>query len=330
MKLSVLDQTPVSNGVTTQETFKNTIELAQLVDKLGYHRIWYSEHHGSANFASASPEIMISHIASVTEQIRVGSGGMMLMHHSPLKMAEVFKTLTSLYPDRIDFGVGRAPGGNQFSTLALHEGKHPNMLNLYDKLMDTMMFMTETMPADHLYNRTLASPLGAPLPEVWLLGSSGSSAAQAGRFGIGYSYAQFISGELSSEMLESYRKNFVPSEFMVTPKINIGYFALAAETAEEAEYHAASLDLSLLFLDKGKYFHVPSPEEALNYNYTEMDKMHIQNNRKKFLVGSAKEVANTLREHEEKFGVNEAMIGTISHNHDAKLQSYGLLAKELL
>ncbi|MGW6302200.1 LLM class flavin-dependent oxidoreductase [Peribacillus butanolivorans] len=330
MKLSVLDQTPVSNGHTPHETIQNTIELAQLVDGLGYHRIWYSEHHGSENLASASPEILIAHIASVTNQIRVGSGGIMLMHYSPLKMAEIFKTLTTLYPNRIDFGVGRAPGGDQFSTLALHEGKKPNFLNQYDKLMETMMFMSETMPVDHLYSRTLAAPLGAPLPEVWLLGSSGSSAAQAGRFGIGYSFAQFISGQLSADMLESYRTNFTPSEFMQNPKINVGYFVMAAETAEEAEYHAASLDLNLLFLDKGMPFQIVSPEEAFNYSYTEMDKIHIEKNRSRFLVGSAKDVANTLREHDEKFGINEAVIGTISHSHEARLQSYQLLAKELL
>lgn len=330
MKLSVLDQTPVSNGQAPHETIQNTIEFAQLVDGLGYQRIWYSEHHGSANLASASPEILIAHIASVTNQIRVGSGGIMLMHYSPLKMAEIFKTLTTLYPNRIDFGVGRAPGGDQFSTLALHEGKQPNLFNQYDKLVETMMFMSETMPVDHLYNRTLAAPLGAPLPEVWLLGSSGSSAAQAGRFGIGYSFAQFISGQLSAEKLESYRTNFIPSEFMQNPQINVGYFVMVAETDEEAEYHASSLDLNLLFLDKGMPFQVVSPEEALNYSYTEMDKMHIQNNRKRFLVGSAKDVANTLHAHDENFGINEAVIGTISHSHEARLQSYRLLAQELL
>ncbi|MDN3020162.1 LLM class flavin-dependent oxidoreductase [Paenibacillus sp. BSR1-1] len=330
MKLSVLDQTPISNGQTSHKTLQNTIELAKLVDDLGYNRIWYSEHHGSSNLASASPEIMIAHIASVTNQIRVGSGGIMLMHYSPLKMAEVFKTLTTLYPNRIDFGVGRAPGGDRFSTLSLHEGRQPNVFNSYDKLMETMMFMTETMPTDHIYSRTLAAPAGAPLPEVWLLGSSGSSAAQAGRFGIGYSFAQFISGGLSSSMLDAYRDNFTPSEFMPSPQINVGYFVMVAETAEEAEYHAASLDLNLLFLDKGMPFQIVSPEEALNYSYTEMDKIQIQKNRKRFLVGSAKDVANTLREHDEKFGINEAVIGTISHSHEARLQSYRLLAKELL
>ncbi|MGG4446530.1 LLM class flavin-dependent oxidoreductase [Brevibacillus porteri] len=330
MKLSVLDQTPTANGQTSAQTFQNTIELARLVDDLGYNRIWYSEHHGAVNLASASPEIMIAHIASVTNNIRVGSGGIMLMHYSPLKMAEVFKTLATLYPNRIDFGVGRAPGGDRFSTLALHEGRQPNLLNQYDKLMETMMFMTDTMPEDHVYSRTLAAPVDAPVPEVWLLGSSGSSAAQAGRFGIGYSFAQFISGQLESPMLEAYRTNFTPSAFMETPKINVGYFVMAAETTEEAEYHAVSLDLNLLFLDKGMPFQIFSPEEALNYSYTEMDKMQIEHNRKRFLVGSAKDVANTLREHDEKYGVTEAVLGTISHSHEARLQSYRLLAKELL
>ncbi|UHA72010.1 LLM class flavin-dependent oxidoreductase [Paenibacillus sp. 481] len=330
MKLSVLDQTPTSDGQTSAETLQHSIELAQLVDQLGYNRIWYSEHHGSENIASASPEILIAHIASVTNQIRVGSGGIMLMHYSPLKMAEVFKTLSTLYPNRIDFGVGRAPGGDRMSTYALHEGRQPKMDNQYDKLKDTIMLMTENIPDDSVYKRTLAAPAGAPLPEVWLLGSSGSSAAQAGRFGIGYSYAQFISGQLSASMLDAYRTNFTPSEIMATPQVNVGYFVMAAQTSEEAEYHAASLDLNLLFLEKGIPFQILSPEEAMNYSYTEMDKMRIQHNRSRFLVGSAKEVADTLRQHDEQFNINEAVIGTISHSHEARLQSYRLLATELL
>ncbi|MBD8496897.1 MsnO8 family LLM class oxidoreductase [Paenibacillus arenosi] len=330
MKLSVLDQTPTSNGQTSQQTLQNSVELAQLVDKLGYNRIWYSEHHGSENLASASPEILIAHIASVTKQIRVGSGGIMLMHYSPLKMAELFKTLAILYPNRIDFGVGRAPGGDWHSTLALHEGKKPRMDNQYEKLKETMMFMTETMPADHPYHNTLAAPFGGTPPEVWLLGSSGSSAAQAGQFGIGYSFAQFISGQLSAPMLDAYRSNFVPSEIMPNPQVNVGYFVMAAETTEEAEYHAASLDLNLLFMDTGMPFKVLSPEDALNYSYTEMDKMRIQHNRSRFLVGSAKEVADILRDHDKQFGINEAVLGTISHSHEARLKSYELLAKELL
>ncbi|MFD0589700.1 LLM class flavin-dependent oxidoreductase [Paenibacillus sp. GCM10027627] len=330
MKLSVLDQTPVSNGQTPQQTLKNTVELAKLGDQLGYERIWYSEHHGSPNLASASPEIMIAHIAAATKRIRIGSGGIMLMHYPPLKMAEVFKTLASLHPNRIDFGVGRAPGGDRFSTHALHEGRQPNVQNAYDKLAETMSFMTETMPEGHLYSNTMAAPAGSPLPEVWLLGSSGNSAAQAGQLGIGYSFAQFISGGLSAPMLDAYRNHFKASPFLASPQVNVGYFVMAAETDEEAEYHAASLDLNLLFLDKGMPFQIFSPEEALNYSYTELDKMHIQRNRSRFLVGSAKNVADTLREHDEKFGISEAVISTISHSHEARLLSYRLLAKELL
>lgn len=330
MKISVLDQSPIPKGQTSSQTLQNTVELAQLVDQLGYHRIWYSEHHGSESLAGTAPEILIAHIASVTKQIRVGSGGIMLMHYSPLKMAEVFKTLSTLHPNRIDFGVGRAPGGDHYSTIALHEGRQPNMYNLYDKLMDTMMFINEDMPKDHIYNRTKAAPVGAPLPEMWLLGSSGSSAAQAGRFGIGYSFAQFISGQLSAPILDTYRNNFVPSAFLDTPHINAAYFVVTAETTEEAEYQASSMDYTLLSLEKGMPSQILPPEEISKKTFTEMDKMRIEHNRSRMIVGSSKDVANTLRQHDEIYGINEAMIVSLIHNHKARLHSYQLLADELL
>lgn len=326
MKLSVLDQGIISKGNTAIETMNNAIELAKVVDTLGYHRIWYSEHHSSEGLACTAPEILVAHTASVTKNIRVGTGGVMLMHYAPYKVAEVFNMLSTLNPNRIDFGVGRAPGGDYGAMLALSQGKSPEMNNLYDKISETLMYMSN----NNSNKNTFAGPIGSPLPESWMLGSSGNSAVQAGKLGLGYSYAHFIGGTLLEHVFEDYRMNFIPSEFMQKPQINVGYFVVTAETKEEAEFEAASLDLMLLNIEKGIFSPLVSPEEALSYSYSEMDRVKIKANRNRVLVGSSKEIADILRSTEEKYGLDEAMIVGVNYSNESRLRTYKLLAKELL
>ena len=326
MKLSVLDQGIISKGSTAIETMNKTIELAKLVDELGYERIWYSEHHSSKGLACTAPEILVAHIASVTKNIRVGTGGIMLMHYAPYKVAETFNMLSTLNPNRIDFGVGRAPGGDSASMIALAQGRDPEMHNLYTKISETLMYISNKHPNKN----TFAAPISSPLPEAWMLGSSGNSAVQAGRLGLGYSMAHFISGELIKSIFEDYRSNFIPSEFMKKPQINVGYSVVAAETKEEAEYEAASLDLMFLNIGKGISTPLVSPEEALNHSYSEIDKMRIKAHRNRMLVGSAKEVSDILRRNEEEYGIDEAMIVGVNYSNEARLRTYKLLAKELL
>lgn len=326
MKLSVLDQGIISKGNTAIDTMNNTVELAKVADELGYHRIWYSEHHSSKGLACTAPEILVAHIASVTKNIRVGTGGVMLMHYSPYKVAEVFNMLSTLNPNRIDIGIGRAPGGDYASMLALSQGKDPEMHNLYSKISETLMYMSN----NHPNKNTFAGPIGSPLPESWMLGSSGNSAVQAGKLGLGYSYAHFIGSRLLESVFDDYRRNFIPSEFMQKPQINVGYSVVVAETKDEAEFEAASLDLMFLNIEKGISSSLVSPEEALAHSYSEMDKMRIQANRNRMLVGSSKEIADILRSNEEKYGIDEAMIVGINYSKEARLRTYKLLAKELL
>lgn len=326
MKLSVLDQGIISKGNTAIDTMNNTVELAKVVDELGYHRLWYSEHHSSEGLACTAPEILVAHIASVTENIRVGTGGVMLMHYAPYKVAEVFNMLSTLNPKRIDIGIGRAPGGDYSSMLALSQGKDPEMHNLYSKISETLMYISN----NHPNKKAFAAPIGSPLPEAWMLGSSGNSAVQAGKLGLGYSYAHFIGGRLLESVFDEYRRSFIPSEFMQKPQINVGYSVVVAETKDEAEFEAASLDLMFLNIGKGISSSLVSPEEALSYSYSEIDKMRIQANRNRMLVGSSKEIADILRSNEEKYGIDEAMIVGINYSIESKLRTYKLLAKELL
>lgn len=330
MRLSILDQAPITKGNKAADALKKAAELAVLGDELGYHRMWMAEHHGTNDFASSAPEIVAAHLAATTKNIRIGTGGVMMMHYSPLKLAEVFKTLSAFSPGRIDFGVGRAPGGDQRSIYALSEGRQPLLHNMYEKFDNALQYINDEVPEDPLYNQTIATPSEVVLPEAWLLGSTGNSAIQAGRRGVGYSFAQFFNGEMSKPILDAYKQNFQPSAFMEKPEINVSYMVTTAETKEEAEFEAKPQDIWRLLFMRGKFTSFLTPEEAQDYPLTEMDRMTIQENRKIHLVGDAKEIATFLREEQEQYGFDEAMIVSIPHSQEKRLNVYRLLARELL
>ncbi|MFJ5768681.1 LLM class flavin-dependent oxidoreductase [Psychrobacillus sp. NPDC093180] len=329
MKLSVLDQAPITVGNTAVDALKKAEELAILADQLGYHRMWMAEHHGTGTIASSAPEVIAAHLAAKTTNIRIGTGGVMMMHYSPLKLAEVFKTLSAFSPGRIDFGVGRAPGGDNYAMYALSEGRQPMLNNMYDKLSTTLQLLNDELPEDSLYNRTIATPSNVVLPEAWLLGSTGNSAIQAGRLGVGYSFAQFFQGGMTKEIFNAYRSNFTPSALMEKPEINVTYMVTVAETKEEAEFEALPQDISRLSLMRGQIRQTLTPEQAQNYPLTEMDRMAIQQNRKIHLVGTPNEVATILQEEQARYGFDEAMICSIPHSQEKRLDVYRLLAREL-
>src|SRR5699024_1219140 len=217
MKLSVLDQAPVTIGNKSAAALVKAEELAVLADELGYHRMWMAEHHGTKSHVSSAPEVTAARLAAKTENIRIGTGGVMMMHYSPLKMAEVFKTLSAFSPGRIDFGVGRAPGGNGQSMYALAEGRRPQMENMYEKLQIAMQYISDETPDGKLYGAVKAVPQNVTLPEAWMLGSSGNSAIATAKLGAGYSFAQFFNGDLSKGILDAYKDNFEPSALMEKP-----------------------------------------------------------------------------------------------------------------
>src|SRR5690606_9666062 len=330
MRLSILDQAPVTKGNTAAGAMKKAEELAVLGDELGYHRMWMAEHHATNTFASSAPEVAAGYLAAKTKTIRLGTGGVMLMHYSPLKLAELFTTLSAFAPGRIDFGVGRAPGADIYSTYALSEGRQPMFHNMYEKFDTALQLINDEVPEDDLYKKSIATPAQVTLPEAWLLGSTGNSAVQAGRRGVGYSFAQFFNGEMTKEILEVYKKNFQPSAFMEKPQINVSYMVTTAETKEEAEYEAKPQDIWRLLFMRGQFGATLTPEEARDYPLTEMDRMIIKENRKIHLVGSAKEIATLLQEEQAHYGFDEAMICSIPHTQEKRLDVYRLLARELL
>ncbi|RHW35826.1 LLM class flavin-dependent oxidoreductase [Lysinibacillus yapensis] len=331
MKLSVLDQAPITKGNTAADAVTKAVELATVAEELGYERIWMAEHHNTKGFASSAPEVIASYIAAKTNRIRVGTGGTMVMHYSPYKIAEVFKTLSALAPGRIDFGAGRAPGGDHYAMYALSEGRQPQVNNLYEKIKWTLEFLNDEAPKNPYYQKVTASPYNIELPQSWLLGSSGNSAVEAGKMGLGYSYAQFFNGYMNKRVFDAYKANFIPSVFMEKPEIIVSYFATVAETREEAEYQAKPADIARLLFHKGQADPLRmTPEEAKDYPLSEMDRIWIQDNRYQHFVGTAREVADQLHQEQGKFGFDEAMICTIPHSQEARLNVYRLLAKELI
>ena len=202
--------------------------LARRCDELGYHRYWVAEHHASDTLASSSPEILVTRLAAETERIRVGSGGVMLSHYSPFKVAENFRLLEVLYPGRIDLGVGRAPGSDGLTAAALAYG-NPLGIEYYPaKVKDLIAFVSGGIPITEAFHDLKATPKTATTPEVWMLGSSYDSAAYAARFGLPYSHAHFIAPQLATEALQQYRERFVP-EHLTKAYASIGVFAIAVE-----------------------------------------------------------------------------------------------------
>lgn len=326
MRLSILDQGPISQGQTPQKALENMRDAVKLADQLGYHRFWFAEHHNTEGFASSAPEISIAHLAAQTERIRLGTGGTMMMHYSPYKMAETFKTLSAYAPGRIDFGAGRAPGGDGKSILALSEGRDTRFQDLYKKLSETLSLFKDENGEENYNQNVIAHPMNIILPQVFLLGSTGNSTLEAGKMGLSYAYVQFFTGRIDRDIFDVYRENFKPSEFQKAPNVLACYFVTVAETREEAEFHALSSDIARMQLHTGRRIIRMSPEEAQTFPLTDAERLFIEQNKNWHIRGEINEVADFLKNEQQKHGFDELMICTIPYSQDFKLKEYELLA----
>jgi len=328
MLLSVLDQSPVRSGSTPADAIHETLDLARAADRLGYHRYWLAEHHSTAGLAGSSPEVLIGQVAAVTSGIRVGSGGVMLTHYSPLKVAENFRVLETLFPGRIDLGIGRAPGSDPLTARALSHG--PGALGLEhfpNQIADLIAFLGDGLPAGHPFAGVRAMPTGPTAPNVWLLGSSGDSAAYAAHFGTGFSFAHFINDEGGAEVVRAYREHFRPSPWLAAPRASVAAFAVCADTEAEAERLARSRDLFLVRLRSGRPGPYPSVEEALAYRYTPHELAIVRHTRRRTITGAPEQAMERLLALAEEYGVDELVVVTITHSPKARLRSYELLAE---
>jgi luciferase family oxidoreductase group 1 len=328
LTLSVLDQSPIRAGHTPAEAVAETLELAQLADALGYRRYWLAEHHASDGLAGTAPEILITRIAAETRRLRIGSGGVMLSHYSPLKVAETFRMLEALYPGRIDLGIGRAPGSDQRTARALRHG--PGALGIEhfpQQIADLVSFLHDNLPSDHPHAGIRAMPAGGTAPDLWLLGSSDQSAAYAAHFGCAFSFAHFINGEDGPAVMEAYRRHFRPSPRLAQPMGSIGVFVLCADTVAAAQRLAISRDLWRLRLDQGILGPVPTIEEAEAYSYTPAERARVAWHRQRQVVGAPEQVQDQLTGLARIYGVSELVVVSICHDAAARRHSYELLAQ---
>jgi luciferase family oxidoreductase group 1 len=325
--LSVLDQSPISEGSTGGDALRNSIDLARLVESLGYHRYWIAEHHATPMLASPSPEALIGPIAALTSTIRVGSGGVMLPHYSPLKVAETFSMLAGLFPGRIDLGIGRAAGTDPLATFALQRDRRQSAPDDFpEQLLELRGYLEDTLPADHPFARVAKLPGRPESPEIWLLGSSPQSAIWAGELGLPYVFADFINSE-GAQIAELYRDRFTPSTRLATPKVMVATWALCADTQEEAERLATSSRMALSLLrTSGKMIPVPTVETATRFLQEPAGSLPIAR-RRRMTVGTREVVRDGLESIAREYGAEELMIVTITHSHEARRRSYELVAE---
>lgn len=322
--LSILDLAPIADGTSTQDALRETVALAQTGDALGFHRLWFAEHHGMPIIGSVSPEVLIASAAAATSNIRVGSGGVMLLNHMPLRIVEAFRTLEALYPDRIDLGLGRAPGGDGYAMRALRTGGGEEFSHY---LAEMLAFEEGNFPPDHPFNRVSVAPGGVALPPLWLLGSSGASADMAGELGMGYAFASHFSPTPGGPAIEAYRRAFKPGKAFAKPRAIVCVSVVCAPTDEEAKFLSLSQELSWAQYRTGLQRRLLSPEEAETHDYTDQELALITKQRPLWIVGSPETVKTAIAAKQEETDADEIMITTMMHDYDLRRRSFGLVAE---
>ncbi|MHB8659705.1 MAG: LLM class flavin-dependent oxidoreductase [Solirubrobacteraceae bacterium] len=328
MRLSVLDQSPISEGFTGVDALRNTLDLAQLTDRLGYYRYWVAEHHGGPVLAGAAPEALIGPIAAATSAIRVGSGGVMLPHYSPLKVAEAFTVLAALFPGRIDLGLGRASGTDPLTTFALQRDRRQASPDDFpQQLSELLAYFEDSLPGDHPFRRLAATLPGRPeLPAPWMLGSSLQSAIWAAELGLPYAFADFINPE-GAEIAATYRERFAPGGYGNGSRTAVAAWVLCAESDEEADHLAASSRMTLRLLRRGQLIQVPTPEKAVEFLAREGRTVSGRLPGRRAIIGSAHTVRHGIEQLAAAYGAEEVIVVTITYDHEARRRSYELLAE---
>ena len=326
MRLSILDQSPIISGFTPAQAIAETIKLAQAAERLGYFRYWLAEHHSLAALADPCPEILVTRVAAATSTIRVGTGGVLLPHYSALKVAEQFRMLEALFPQRIDLGIGRAPGGDRTTALAMGEGRYSGAENFPDQVQFLVAYLDDALPAGHPFADVKAQPAGPTSPDVWLLGSSDYSGALAAQLGLNFAFAHFISADGGDRVMRDYKHQFQPSRRAREPRALLTVFAICAATDAEAQRRAASIDLRRLNMDYGHNQPVPNQHEAESRDYSEAEKARIAHNRRRVVLGAPETVKSRLIALREQFEADELMVITITGDYRTRLESYELIA----
>ena len=320
--LSVLDLSPVRRGGTAAESFRDTIDLARHAERLGYHRYWLAEHHGLPGVASAATAVVIGRVAAATSRIRVGSGGVMLPNHAPLVIAEQFGTLESLFPGRIDLGIGRAPGGDQRTARALRRTLGSSGDTFPDDLAELRGYFRAGGPGNGVH-AVPGEGLNVP---VWLLGSSDFSAALAAQLGLPFAFASHFAPDLLHEALALYRRYFEPSDVLDRPRVMVGVTAVAADTDAEARRLFTSVQQAFLHLVRGTPGLLPPPVDTMDGLWNPAERMHVERMTAVSAVGAAETVKRRLAAIADATGADELILTANVFDHAARVCSYELIA----
>lgn len=323
VRLSVLDLSPIASDGDAAVALRNSVDLARATEALGYHRYWVAEHHNIPGVASCATSVLIGQIAAATSSIRVGSGGVLLGNHAPLVVAEQFGTLEAFHPGRIDLGIGRAPGTDRRTALAL--GRPTDAAEDFPRQLAELMDYFTDEPAREVN----AVPATGRRPPVWLLGSSGFSARLAGRLGLPFAFAHHIAARNTLPAVRLYRESFVPSEILAQPRLILATAVVAAETDEHAEWLAGPLKLRRLSRHHGRPIPLPSPEEAAAYPYTDEDRAFLRDRFGSMTVGAPDTVRTALETLLADTGAEELMITTMVPGHRDRVRSYELVRESI-
>jgi luciferase family oxidoreductase group 1 len=324
--LSVLDQTPVIDGHTAADAIAATVELAQLADDLGYTRYWCAEHHGLLAVSNPCPEVMLARLGSVTKRIRIGSGGVMLPYYIPFKVAEQFMMLEALFPNRVDLGVGRAPGGDMRTAQAVAAGAYNRGDIFTAQVTDLVGLIDGKLPSDHLASGIVLQPQISTRPQLWLLGSSDFGGHLAARLGMRFAFAHFINAHLGHHIGKAYQDVF-QSGHEAKPYLAAAVFAICADTEEEAQRLEKAVDLRRVQMAYGLNLPMPSVSQAATQQYGERERLVIEREKARSVVGTPEIVAERLLELKARFNADELIILTVAGSYGARLRSYELLAE---
>lgn len=327
--LSVLDLSPISSGVPASRSLRDTVELARTVEALGYRRFWLAEHHGIGTVTSSAPEVMIAAVAAATSTLRVGSGGIMLPNHSPLKVAEEFRVLGGLYPDRIDLGIGRAPGTDPRTAIALRRSHQALTADDFPEQFSELRGYVDGFDPEHHFAGITALPDDVPLPPVWILASSYYGGQAAAAFGTGFAYAGHFGGADPGQATRIYRENFRPSQAAGAqdPHVILAAAAICADTEERALALADASALSMARLRIGVPGPLPSAEEAAAHEWSDAERRIAASMRDKVSVGTPEQVAADLARRVREADADELMITTQTHDPAERRRSYELISE---
>ena len=325
MKLSILDQSIIRKGSTAKAAIEETIATAKLAEQLGFHRFWVSEHHNSTMIAGSAPEVLMVKLADATENLRIGSGGVMLPNHSAYKVAENFRLLETLFPGRIDLGMGRAPGGDRISASLLNPSNTFSEESYLQQLRHLQAFFTDE--AGTSYGPLVAAPQIPTVPQQWILSSSGGSAAIAAQFGLGLVVARFINGFAGPDVVEAYRSQFQPSVTFPEPKTMLAITVLCADTEEKAAQMRKLSDYTLLQFEKGNFKELASYDDVKDYQFSPTELARIQQNSGRLISGTPKQVKEQLTTLANEFEIDEIICSCMTAVQEDRMRSFELLAE---